>query len=110
LLMAQWFHTNKAPIAKMLPDTLVPVALTEDGRVIVFTSADLALWTEDAAELTAEMTEIYKKYSDKREVWVADQASPRFKEGVESFGWTINSGNRSKVLPEIPWGLQDDGK
>jgi hypothetical protein len=110
LLMAQWFHTSKAPIAKMLPDTLVPVALTKDGRVIVFTSADLALWTEEAAIVTAEFTETYKKYSDQREVWVADQASPRFIKGAADFGWTVNSGNRSKVLPEIPWGLQDDGK
>ena len=94
----------------MLPDTLVPVALTKDGRVIVFTSADLALWTEETAEVTAEFNETYKKYSDKREVWVADQASPRFVEGVAGYGWTVTSGKRSTVLPEIPWGLQDDGK
>jgi hypothetical protein len=110
LMMAQWFHENDSPIEKMLPDTLVPVALTKDGRVIVFTSADLALWTEETAEVTAEFNETYKKYSDKREVWVADQASPRFVEGVAGYGWTVTSGKRSTVLPEIPWGLQDDGK
>lgn len=110
LLMAQWFHENEASIEKMLFDTLVPVALTQDGRVIVFSAADLALWTEHDAEVSAGFTENYRKYSDKREAWIADLASPRFIEGLAGLGWTVRSGLRSSVLPEIPWGLQDDGK
>jgi hypothetical protein len=42
LLMAQWFHSNEAPIEKMLPDTLVPVALTKDGRVMAKASRNRA--------------------------------------------------------------------
>lgn len=108
LLMAQWFHQNEAPIAKMLPDTLVPVALTKDQRVIVFTAADSALWTEEAAKVSTEFTQNYEKYSDQREAWVADKASPRFVAGLEKLGWSVRSGLRSTTLPEIPWGLQDD--
>jgi hypothetical protein len=110
LMMAQWFHKNEAPIEKMLPDTLVPVALTSDGRVVVFSAADLALWTEETAIVTAEFTELYKKYSDKREARIADLASPKFVKGLAGLGWTVHSGNRHTVLSEIPWGLQDNGK
>lgn len=109
LLMAQWFHVNEASIAKMLPDTLVPVALTKDHRVIAFSAADYAYWTEEAAIIIAGFTSQYSKYSDRREAWIADQASPRFIEGMRKSGWTVRSGLRSTVLPEIPWGLQDEG-
>jgi hypothetical protein len=109
LLMAQWFHENEAPVEKMLPDTLVPVVLTKDHRVIVFTAADSALWTEDTAKVTIEFTRNYEKYSGQREAWIADQVSPRFIEGLDKLGWSVRSGIRSTLLPEIPWGLQDDG-
>ena len=94
----------------MLPDTLVPVALTVDGRVIVFSAADLALWTEESASVSVGFTTLYAKYSDQCEVWIADQVSTRFVNGLTAVGWTVHSGNRSAVLPELPWGLQDDGK
>jgi hypothetical protein len=110
LLMARWFHDHEAPIAKMLPDTLVPVALTKDNRVIAFSAADYAYWDEATAAIATEFTSQYEKYSDQSEAWVADQASPRFIEGFGKLGWTVRSGLRSTVLPEIPWGLQDDGK
>ena len=107
--MAQWFHENEAPLARMLFDTLVPVGLTKDGRVIVFSSADIAYWDESTALIASQFTSTYDKYSDQREVWVADQVSERFVEGLGELGWSVRSGIRGTVLPEIPWGLEDDG-
>lgn len=109
VLMAQWFHKNEAPLARMLFETLVPVGLTKDGRVIVFSSADIAYWDESTALIASQFTSTYDKYSDQREVWVADQVSERFVEGLGELGWSVRSGIRGTVLPEIPWGLEDDG-
>ena len=107
--MALWFHQNETSLAQMLPETLVPVALTSDGRVIVFSAVDMAYWTEATATIIEEFSARYAKYADRRETWIADQVSPRFVESLGKLGWTTKSGIRSTVLPQIPWGLQDDG-
>ena len=109
LLMADWFHQNETPIAKMLPGTLVPVALTTDHRVIVFSATDYAYWTQETAAILDDFTKQYSKYSDRGELWTADQVSPRFVKEIRALGWTVTSDNRSTVLPEIPWGIPDDG-
>jgi len=108
LQMVHWYNQNEAPLAEMLPGTLIPVALTSDKKVIAFTAADYAYWTESEAALAVEFTDTYKGYSNVREVWIADQVSPRYAEAVAELGWTFRSGLRSTVLPEIPWGLSDD--
>ena len=108
LLMADWYKDNESPLAEMLPGTLVPVVLTMDGKVIAFTAADYAYWTPKQASIAAEFTQLYKEYSAQREAWIADQASPRFVEGIGALGWTVRSDMRASVLPEIPWGLSDD--
>lgn len=109
LLMALWFHQNETSLAQMLPETLVPAALSSDNRVIVFSAADMAYWTEETATIIEEFSARYAKYSDRREAWIADQVSPRFVEGLGKLGWTTKSGIRSEALAEIPWGLQDNG-
>ena len=108
LLMADWYKDNESPLAQMLPGTLVPVVLTMDGKVIVFTAADYAYWTPKQASVAAEFTQLYQEYSSQREAWIADQASPRFVEGIGELGWAVRSDLRASVLPEIPWGLSDD--
>jgi hypothetical protein len=110
LLMMKWFHSNEAPLKIILSGTLVPVALTGDNRVIVFAAFDRSYWVEAAAEQAKEFTSLYAEYSEQREMWVADQASSRFVEGMGKLGWKVNSGSRSTVLAEIPWGIQDDGE
>jgi hypothetical protein len=108
LLMAGWYNDNEALLAKMLPGTLIPVALTAAGKVIAFSAADFAYWTPDQATTVVQFTDQYREYSPDREAWIADQVSPRFVEGLGELGWTVRSGLRSSVLPEIPWGLSDD--
>ena len=108
LLMADWYKDNESPLAEMLPGTLVPVVLTLDGKLIVFTAADYAYWTPKQASVAVEFTQLYKEYSSQREAWIADQASPRFVEGIGALGWVVRSDMRASVLPEIPWGLSDD--
>ena len=109
LMMAHWFHVNQAPAARMLGGTLIPVILTTDGRVIAFSASDYEYWTPLTAPIAAEFNQQYRNISRKREVWVADNVSPGFVKGVSNLGWSVRSDLRSHVLPEIPWGLQDEG-
>jgi hypothetical protein len=108
LLMADWYNENESPLVKMLPGTLVPVALTADKKVIAFSAVDFAYWTPDQAAIVVQFTDLYRDYSPQREAWIADQVSPRFVGAVGELGWTVRSGMRSSVMPEIPWGLSDD--
>jgi len=109
LMMAQWFHANQVPAARMLGGTLIPVVLTTDGRVIAFSASDFEYWTELTAPIAAEFNQQYRNISRKREVWVADIVSAGFVRGVSNLGWSVRSDLRARVLPEIPWGLQDEG-
>jgi hypothetical protein len=109
LMMAHWFHTTMVPAARMLGGTLIPVVLTTDGRVIAFSASDFEYWTEQTAPIAAEFDRQYRNVSLKREVWVADNVSPGYVRGVSNLGWSVRSDLRAKVLPEIPWGLQDEG-
>ena len=108
LLMANWYNENEAPLLVMLPGTLIPVALTTDKKVIAFSAIDFAYWTPDQAAIAAQFTDQYKDYAPQREAWIADQVSPRFTAGLGELGWTVRSGLRRSVMPEIPWGLADD--
>jgi hypothetical protein len=109
LMMAHWFHTNQAPAARMLGGTLIPVIQTRDGRVIAFSASDYEYWTELTAPIAAEFNQQYQSISREREIWVADNVSPGFVKGVSNLGWSVRSDLRSHVLPQIPWGLQDEG-
>jgi hypothetical protein len=109
LMMAHWFHLKQAPAARMLGGTLIPVILTADGRVIAFSASDYEYWTKLTAPIAVEFNQQYRNISRKREIWVADNVSPGFVNGVSNLGWSVRSDLRARVLPEIPWGLQDEG-
>jgi hypothetical protein len=109
MLMADWFHENETPLQALLPGTLVPVVHTTDGRVIAFTASDYVYWTSFYSSLLSSFLKQFESRSDQREIWIADQVSPRFVDGVGALGWGVKSGIRGTILPEIPWGLQDDG-
>ena len=107
VMMAKWYHKDKTKLKKMLLETLIPVGLTVDGRVIAFSAVDYGFWDELNASLAAEFTDHYKKYSGRREAYIADKVSPKFVAGMQGLGWKVHSELRTKFLPEIPWGVQD---
>ena len=109
LMMAEWFHEYMNPAVRMLGGTLIPVILTRDGRVIAFSASDFEYWTEYTAPIARDFNSQYINVSRKREIWVADQVSSGFVSGVSGLGWSVRSDLRAKVLPEVPWGLQDEG-
>jgi len=109
LMMAEWFHEHMNPATRMLGGTLIPVILTNDGRVVAFSASDFEYWTKNVAAISRDFNNQYVNVSRKREIWVADQVSSGFVSGVSDLGWSVRSDLRAKVLPEVPWGLQDEG-
>jgi hypothetical protein len=107
--MAEWFHEHMNPATRMLGGTLIPVILTQDGRVVAFSASDYEYWTKKVAIISSDFNNQYVSVSRKREIWVADQVSSGFVSGVSLLGWSVRSDLRAKVLPEVPWGLQDEG-
>ena len=109
LMMAEWFHEHMNPAVRMLGGTLIPAILTSDGRVVAFSASDFEYWTEKTARIASDFNKQYVNVSPKREIWVADDVSTGFVSGVSTQGWSVRSNLRAKVLPEVPWGLQDEG-
>lgn len=110
LMMVHWFHFNESPAVRMLGGTLIPVLLTSDNRLVACAASDFEYWTRDTQPIADEFTRQYNHISPKREVWVADNVSAGYVRGVSNLGWSVRSDLRAKVLPEIPWGLQDEGQ
>jgi hypothetical protein len=108
VMMADWYNDNEAALTEWVPGTLVPVALSDNNKLLAFSAADYVYWTPSEEVFIREFVNQYAGYSQEHEVWIADQASPRFIEAVGEMGWGVRHGMRSAVLPEIPWGLSDD--
>ncbi len=108
VFMAVWFHTTQAPLESVVEGTLVPVVMTQDGRLIAFSAADWAYWTEENAQLAKDFTAIYAEYSPHRETWISDRITPMFMEGMNGLGWKVRAGMRTAVLPLIPLGLGNE--
>jgi len=108
LLMINWYQENQAPIKEILSGTLIPVVLTWDEKVIVFSASDYSYWTPANQALITDFSHLYEPYSSDREAWLADQASPLFRKHAEALGWRVKSELRATVWPEIPWALQED--
>lgn len=105
VMLAHWFHHMQKPLKRMLLETLIPVGLSVDGRVIAFSAADYAYWDQLNESIAGEFTQKYTKYSPRREAWVADLVSTQFIEGMKGLGWTVHFKMRRSALPEIPWGM-----
>jgi hypothetical protein len=108
LLMADWYNDNEAALTEWVPGTLVPVVLAANNKLVAFSATDFVYWTSEQKVIIVDFVKQYQEYPQDHEVWIADQASPRFVEGAGELGWSVRSGLRSTVLPEIPWGLSDD--
>jgi hypothetical protein len=107
-MMAVWYHANHAPLSTAVPGTLIPVFLTQDGRLIAFSAADWAYWTKLTAETAKEFNEVYAEYTKNRTLWVSDRVSRRFITGMEGLGWKVRAGIRPSVVPLIPWALGNE--
>ena len=105
IVMMSWYHQTFVPMDRMVWGTGIPVALSEDGRVMVFTGADFADWTDENEQIIVDFTDVYKDLSDQREIWISGGASRRTVEAVGHLGWIVHPNVRPELRALIPWGL-----
>ena len=103
--MMSWYHQEYIPMTRMVWGTGIPVALSGDGRIMVFSGADFADWTEENRALAVDFTDVYKDIADRREIWLSGGSSRWFVETVGHLGWIVHQNVRAEMLPLIPWGL-----
>ena len=103
LLLAGHFHSTEAKLARFVPGTGVPVAVTADGRLVAFTAVDYSCWSREIAPLARSFSSAYEADWSKREVWISGGVSARFVAEVKRLGWACRSGFREELLPKLPW-------
>jgi hypothetical protein len=108
VMLAEWYHREQKPLKAFVPNTLIPVAISESDDLVAFTAADYIYWTEETAAVSREFTETYSEYPGGRELIVADFVSPNADKGLAKLGWTVQSSMRLTYDVEVPWGAQDN--
>lgn len=107
VMLAEWYHREKSPLASFITDTLIPVARTKKGNLAAFTAADYLYWTEDAAQVSRDFTATYADHPGGRTLVMADYVSSLARREVEALGWTVLSDIRKSYDVEVPWGKQN---
>ena len=105
VVMMNWYHQAYVPMTRMVWGTGIPVALSEDGRLMVFSGSDFADWTDENEDTIVDFTDVYKDLSDQREIWLSGGASRRAIEAVGHLGWIVHPNVRPELRSLIPWGL-----
>jgi hypothetical protein len=103
--MAYWYHENVAPLKRMVLETGLPAAITEDGNVVVFAAVDFPHWSTELEEIMQEMDSAYKEVSPDRELILAGNASRTFKAHMQELDWTLRIGVRDYYLDMLPWAI-----
>jgi hypothetical protein len=89
LLLAR-MHQSETPLARILTESELPVAATQDGGLVVISPAGALHWTEPVAGGIKSFTSIYKKRSaSSRRFYTTGIASDRFKAGTKALGWEV---------------------
>ena len=81
------------PLREILPGSRLPVARTAKGGLAAVVMTDALFWTEEVAEAAQTLAEIYAdEAAASRRLYVAGEASSRFKSGAGKLGWEIVDG------------------
>lgn len=107
VLLAEWYHRERSPLSRFIADTLIPVAINEEGDLVAFTAADFFYWSPETEQVTRDFTATYAAYPGGRELIMADYISSRALHQVNALGWEVESSLRQRYDVEIPWGAQD---
>ena len=105
--MALWFHSNEAPIKRMVFETGLPAGITADGRVVVFAAVDFPHWSDALAKVFRETQSAYDGLAPRHELWLAGKASRNFIAHIEELDWSVRTNLRYEYLEMLPWAVTD---
>ena len=84
------FHRQEARLTAFLEGTRLPVARTEDGRLVAVVLADAVFWTEEIADAARQFRDACADIPARERVFlVAGEVSAPTKEGLAQLGWTV---------------------
>ena len=93
-----WFHTQ-SPLKKFLPNTLLPVVETVDGRSVVLLPVDELTWTEDVASIMDfVMSHEDKERISNEEAWLLGRASAQARAELEKRDWKVVEDGSKAVI------------
>jgi hypothetical protein len=90
--MLAWFHKNESPIVRLLPGMRALVAVADDGRLVFVAPVDYLSWTAEVAAAGERLAAEASSGNGRREVWLLGETSARCRAGLESQGWTLQTG------------------
>lgn len=101
LRLYAWFHGDQSRLARLLPGTVLPLAVAADGRMVFLAAVDYLAWTEEIAA-AADRLEAASTGNGAggRELWLRGIASPRSRSELEGRGWTVR--DRVEITDDAP--------
>jgi hypothetical protein len=90
---------SQSQITRILPNTILPVIETDDGRIMAMLPIDYLSWTEEVATIieAATLREDTRNIAN-REIWLTTRCSDLARAKIESLGWTITENGAEAVL------------
>jgi hypothetical protein len=85
------FHENDSPIAEFHGESIVPVAKTADGRVIVALAVDYLSWTTAIGNLFEKHSGLLTSIGGDIEFWLEGGCSERAKSELEGLGFALHT-------------------
>lgn len=91
-MLFSWFHEEQQPVDRFLTGINMPVAVTEEGRVVSILAVEYLVWTKGIAAAADRITALAETIEGAtgRELWFGGQASPRCLEELAKRGWTVH--------------------
>ena len=96
--LTAWYH-GQNPAIRFLPNTLMPVIETAEGRIVTLMPIDHLSWTEEVATiLQAALTREEVQNNANRDIWLMLRASDRAKAELAALGFNVIEDGYKQVL------------
>ena len=96
-----WMH-SQSNIVRILPNTILPVIETKEGRVLAMLPIDYLSWSEEVATIVeaASLRDEVQQISN-REIWLASRCSDIARNNLQSLGWTVTEDGFQNILDSV---------
>jgi hypothetical protein len=83
------YHTQRAPLKKIISTDKVPFALSQNGRAVVIAPFDYFRWTRPGQDFIRHLDSKIPAATLYREVWFTGQISVLARRNLGSAGWAV---------------------
>lgn len=86
------YHNTRAPIARVeSTDRMLPLAVTQDGTLLLVVPVDYINWQKSTAEAASDFlnSSSLERGAAGREVWIDGRVSEQARLELSSLGWAV---------------------